>query len=60
MNCYLGCPMLNQFGVCESALRKPEHIRECPHTRMKRQLREQDEKSVVGEQVLANVSRFDT
>lgn len=32
--CYLGCPMLNKFGFCESAMRKAECVRACPHDRL--------------------------
>lgn len=34
MQCFRFCPMLNQFGVCESAMRRPEYITECPHRKM--------------------------
>lgn len=26
--------MLNKFGICESAMRRPEHIDKCPHSKM--------------------------
>lgn len=26
--------MLNRYGVCESAMRRAEQVRECPHDRM--------------------------
>lgn len=26
--------MLNQFGVCESVMRRPEYIKECPHRKI--------------------------
>lgn len=26
--------MLNRYGVCESAMRRAELVRECPHERM--------------------------
>lgn len=29
------CPMLNSQGVCDALLRRPEHIRRCPHRRMR-------------------------
>ena len=29
------CPMLNRFGFCESALRRAESVKECPHRRMR-------------------------
>ena len=32
--CRLFCPMINKFGVCESAMRRVERVRECPHKRM--------------------------
>ena len=32
--CSLFCPMINKFGVCESAMRRVEQVRECPHTRI--------------------------
>lgn len=32
MNCSAFCPMLNVMGVCRDMLRRPEYIRECPHT----------------------------
>ena len=31
MQCFAGCVMLNQFGICESAMRKPEYVEKCPH-----------------------------
>lgn len=35
MNACRSCPMLNRMGVCDTALRRPEHIRRCPHRRMR-------------------------
>ena len=32
--CSLFCPMINKFGVCESAMRRVEQVRECPHKQM--------------------------
>lgn len=32
--CSLLCPMLNQYGFCESAMRRVERVRECPHDRI--------------------------
>ena len=32
--CSLFCPMINKFGVCESAMRRVEQVRECPHLKM--------------------------
>ena len=26
MQCFAMCVMINNFGVCESAMRKPEHV----------------------------------
>ena len=34
--CFANCLMLNKFGVCESAMRKPEHISQCPHDKMRK------------------------
>lgn len=34
--CPLTCPMINKYGFCESALRRVERVRECPHSRMRR------------------------
>lgn len=34
--CSLTCPMLNAQGFCESAWRRVEQIRECPHDRLRR------------------------
>ena len=31
MQCFAGCVMLNQFGICESTMRKPECVKKCPH-----------------------------
>lgn len=28
--------MLNSQGVCDTALRRPERIRRCPHTKLRR------------------------
>ena len=35
MNMCRSCPMLNSQGVCDTALRRPERIRRCPHQRMR-------------------------
>lgn len=32
--CSLFCPMLNGYGVCESALRRVERVQECPHLKI--------------------------
>jgi hypothetical protein len=29
------CPMLNRFGFCESAMRRAESVKECPHRRVR-------------------------
>lgn len=34
MQCFATCVMLNKFGICESAMRKPERIDKCPHKEM--------------------------
>lgn len=34
MKCFEFCVMLNKFGVCESYMRRPEHIKDCPHRKM--------------------------
>lgn len=34
MKCFEFCVMLNKFGVCESTMRRPERIKECPHKKM--------------------------
>lgn len=36
--CDKTCPMLNQFGFCESAMRRADQVRECPHRRMRRRV----------------------
>ena len=33
--CPLTCPMLNRYGFCESAMRRAEQVRECPHDKMR-------------------------
>lgn len=30
------CPMLNQYGFCETAFIKADRVIECPHDRMRR------------------------
>ena len=42
--CSLFCPMINKFGVCESAMRSVERVRECPHKRMRVQFEHQKPK----------------
>lgn len=32
--CSLFCPMLNNFGVCESTMRRVERVQECPHLKI--------------------------
>lgn len=34
MQCFAMCVMINSFGVCESAMRKPEYIDKCPHSKV--------------------------
>lgn len=34
MRCYIGCVMLNEFGICESTMRRPERIDKCPHSKI--------------------------
>lgn len=34
--CPLTCPMLNQFGFCESAMRREERMTVCPHKKMQK------------------------
>ena len=34
MQCFSTCVMLNEFGICESAMRRPERIDKCPHKKM--------------------------
>ena len=29
------CPMINQMGWCESARRRAEGVRQCPHDRLR-------------------------
>lgn len=36
MNVCRACPMLNSQGVCGTVLRRPEHIRRCPHDKLRR------------------------
>lgn len=45
--CSLFCPMINKFGVCESAMRRVERVQECPHLKMRVQIehRESNDKS---------------
>ena len=33
--CPLMCPMLNQYGFCESAMRRVERVQECPHDKLR-------------------------
>lgn len=33
--CPLTCPMLNQYRFCESAMRRVEQVRECPHDKQR-------------------------
>lgn len=33
--CSLFCPMINQFGVCESTMRRVERVQECPHRQIR-------------------------
>ena len=33
--CSLMCPMLNGYGVCESAMRRVERVQECPHDKLR-------------------------
>lgn len=33
--CSLLCPMLNQYGFCESAMRRVERVQECPHDKLR-------------------------
>lgn len=33
--CDKTCPMINRFGFCESAMRRADQVRECPHTRIR-------------------------
>ncbi len=35
MNVCRACPMLNSQGVCDTALRRPEYIRRCPHDKLR-------------------------
>lgn len=35
MNMCRACPMLNSQGVCGTVLRRPEHIRRCPHDKLR-------------------------
>lgn len=43
IQCSLLCPMLNQFGYCESAKRRAEQVRECPHDRLRAVTRPKEE-----------------
>mgnify|MGYP007054030787 CR=1 FL=1 len=38
MICPRTCPMLNQYEYCESARRRADQVRECPHRRMRRRV----------------------
>lgn len=33
--CSQFCPMLNGYGVCESAMRRVERVQECPHDKLR-------------------------
>ena len=33
--CSLLCPMINKYGFCESAMRRVERVRECPHDKLR-------------------------
>lgn len=33
--CSLLCPMLSQYGFCESAMRRVERVQECPHDKLR-------------------------
>lgn len=33
--CSLFCPMLNSQGFCDSAMRRVEQVRECPHRQIR-------------------------
>ena len=33
--CPATCPMLNKYGVCESAMRRAERVLVCPHDRLR-------------------------
>ena len=46
--CSLFCPMINKFGVCESAMRRVERVQECPHKRMRVQIEHQKPKQRSG------------
>ena len=34
MQCFMGCVMLNKFGVCESTMSRPEHTKKCPYRKI--------------------------
>lgn len=34
--------MLNRYGFCESAMRRAELVRECPHDRMREAVRRRE------------------
>ena len=36
-----GCPMLNSMGVCDTALRRPQYIKRCPHDKQRHDLARQ-------------------
>lgn len=38
MICPRTCPMLNRYEYCESARRRADQVRECPHRRMRRRV----------------------
>ena len=38
MNMCRGCPMLNNMGVCDTALRRPQYIKRCPHDKLRHAL----------------------
>lgn len=46
MKCFEFCVMLNKFGVCESTMRRPENIKECPHRKMRLKIKDNSKSEV--------------
>ena len=47
--CPLTCPMINAQGFCESAWKRVEHVRECPHNVMRERVSKLDARKPKGE-----------
>ena len=47
--CPLTCPMINAQGFCESAWKRVEQVRECPHNVMRERVSKLDARKAEGE-----------